>query len=92
MDMDFVKSENLLHIHLAEKLDISNLFLNSRLVSDILSKQECVRRSKSCRDDMVIPDSKSAVMESQELTTCQSKARSSGNPGPLIYGFPQKQY
>lgn len=90
--MDFVKSENLLHIHLAEKLDISNLFLNSRLVSDILRKQECVRRSKSCWDDMVcIPDSKSEVMESQELTTCQAEARSSGNPGPLIYGFPQKQ-
>lgn len=35
MGMDFVKSESLLYIHiLPEKVDISNLFLISRLVSE----------------------------------------------------------
>lgn len=52
MDMDFVKSESLRHTHFTEKVDISNLFLISSLVSDILNEQECVRRGKSCRDEV----------------------------------------
>ena len=61
MDMDFFKSLSLLYIHFAEKLDISNLFPISRLVSDILSKQECARRGESCRDEVCTPDSESRV-------------------------------
>lgn len=42
--MDFVKSESLLYIYIyicfPEKVDFSNLFLISRLVSDILNDQE----------------------------------------------------
>lgn len=45
MDIDFLKSERLLNTHFAEKLGI-NLFLISRLVLDILSKQERVREDK----------------------------------------------
>lgn len=39
----FLKSESLLYTYFAEKLGI-NLVLISRLVSDILGKQECMRR------------------------------------------------
>ena len=48
-DLDFLKSlRALLHIHFGEKLDISNSFLISRSVSDILSEQECARRGERC--------------------------------------------
>lgn len=60
--MYFLKSLKAYYMYFAENLDTSNLFPISRLVSDILSKQESARRGESCRDEVCAPGSVSRVM------------------------------